>query len=136
MRSNSAQRLMGRRQRKSREKDLEGVNLLGLAPRRIAEWEEADEQIILIRPPPGTDGLQGVMDRFFHKMSASRIRLDEVGGFAWVHFDGDRTVAQVGELMRREFGERVEPVEERLGHLVWVMRKEGFLAYPEWDEGA
>jgi hypothetical protein len=125
---------MGRRHQENREKELEGVNLLGLAPQRIAEWEEADGQIILIRPPPATTGLRGVMDRFFHRMSASRIRLDAAGGFAWVLFDGDRTVAEVGKLMRAEFGDRVEPVEERLGHLVWVMRKEGFLVYPGWDE--
>jgi hypothetical protein len=68
-------------------------------------------------------------------MSANRIRLDEVGGFAWMHLDGDRTVADVGELMRAEFGDRVSPVEERLGHFVQVMRKEGFLAYPGWDDG-
>ena len=69
-------------------------------------------------------------------MSANRIRLYEVGGFAWTHLDGDRTVAEVGEMMRAEFGDRVDPVEERLGHFVQVMREEGFVAYPGWDEEA
>jgi hypothetical protein len=36
--------------------------------------------------------------------------------------------------MRAEFGERVEPVEERLGHLIRVMRREGFIGYPGWDD--
>jgi len=125
---------MGSRQRDNREKELEGVNLMGLAPRRIAEWEERDGRIVVLRPAPVTQGLRGVMDRFFHRMSASRIRLDDQGGFAWFHLDGDRTVAEVGELMRAEFGEGVEPVEERLGHFILVMRKEGFLSYPDWDD--
>ncbi|MBT8398470.1 MAG: PqqD family protein [Gemmatimonadetes bacterium] len=125
---------MGRRRRESREKELEGVNLLGLAPRRIAEWEEVDGKLVLLRPPPSSAGLKGALDRFFHKMSASRIRLDEVGAFAWLHLDGERTVGEVGELMRNEFGELVEPMEERLGHFVWVMRKEGFLIYRDWDD--
>ena len=126
---------MARRRKESRERELEGVNLLGLAPRRVAEWEETDGTLVLLRPEPSSAGLRGVLDRFFHKMSASRIRLDEVGAFVWLNFDGERTVGEVGELMREEFGEKVEPVEERLGHFVWVMRKEGFLMYPEWDGG-
>jgi hypothetical protein len=126
---------LGIRKKKERERELEGVNLLGLAPRRIADWAEVDGRAVVLRPEPVSVGIHGLMDRFFHKMSAHRIRLDDVGSFAWVHFDGERTVGEVGELMRGEFGDRVDPVEERLGRLVWVMRKEGFLAYPDWDDG-
>jgi hypothetical protein len=67
-------------------------------------------------------------------MSASRIRLDEVGSVAWRALDGDRTVAEVAAMLREEFGDRVHPVEERLGHLIWMMRREGLLGYPGWDE--
>jgi hypothetical protein len=127
---------MVRSERRDRERELEGVNLLGLAPCRIARWEEVDDRVILLRPFPATTGLRGLLDRFFHRMSARRIRLDEVGSFAWRSLDGRRTVAEVGELMKGEFGERVDPVEERLAQLVWMLRREGFLAYPGWDDGA
>jgi hypothetical protein len=122
------------RRKKDREKELEGVNLLGLAPRRIAEWEESEGKVVVLRPKPRTRGIRGALDRFFHKMSAQRIRLDEVGSFAWMRFDGNRTVAEVAELLSAEYGEAVAPAEERLGHLVWLMRKEGFLGYPSWDD--
>jgi hypothetical protein len=120
--------------RKRREKDLEGINLLGLAPFRLADWEEVGGRVVVLRPPPGTRGLRGVMDRFFHRMSASRIRLDEVGSAAWRALDGDRTVAEVAAMLREEFGERVHPAEERLGRLIWMMRREGLMGYPGWDE--
>ncbi len=126
---------MGARKRKMKEAELEGVNLLELAPSRIAEWEEVNGLMVLLRPVPEADGFGGLLDRFFHRMSANRIRLDEVGSFAWLLLDGERTVGEVGELMREEFGETVEPVEERLGHLVVMLRREGFLLYPGWDEG-
>ena len=125
---------MGARKRKKKEAELEGVNLLELAPSRIAEWEEVNGLVVLLRPVPETAGFRGLMDRFFHRMSANRIRLDEVGGFAWLLLDGERTVGEVAELMREEFGETVEPVEERLGHLVVMLRSEGFLVYPAWDQ--
>jgi len=127
---------MGHRRKKLREKELEGVNLMGLAPRRIAEWEEAEGRVTVLRPHPGTRGWKRVLDRILNALSANRIRLDEMGSFAWRHLDGNRTVQEVAGLMREEFGVTVEPVEARLGHLIWLMRREGFLVYPGWDEDA
>jgi len=108
--------------------------MLELAPRRAAEWEEAGGRVILLRPRPRTRGVRGWLDGVFHALSAGRIRLDEVGSFAWLSFDGRRTVAEVATLMTQEFGDQVDPVEERLAHHVWTLRKEGFLVYPEWDD--
>jgi hypothetical protein len=122
---------MGRR---DRESELERINLLGLAPKRSAEWEEEDGRVVCIRPRPETRGLRGLLDRFLDRMSARRIRLDEVGGFAWRLLDGERTVKEVAALLQEEFGERVAPAEERLGHLIWVLRREGLLSYPGWDD--
>lgn len=121
--------------RKEREEELGGVNLMGLAPFRIAEWEEVDGRVVVLRPYPATRGVRGILDRFFHRMSANRIRLDEVGSRAWRALDGDRTVAEVADLLRGEFGEKVQPAEERLGHLIWMMRREGLLGYRGWDDG-
>ena len=120
--------------RKKQEKELEGVNLLGLAPLRYAEWEGEEGRIVLLRPEPTDTGLKGFMERFFHRMSANRIRLDEVGSFAWLHLDGERTVGEVAGLLREEFGEKVDPAEERLAHLIWMLRREKLLGYPGWDE--
>jgi hypothetical protein len=124
---------MGRRRR---EKELEGVNLMGLAPVRLARWEEVEERVVVLRPPPTRAGLRGALDRVLHRLSARRIRLDEVGSVAWRALDGTRTVAEVAALLREEFGERVDPPEERLGHFIWLMRGEGLLGYPEWDDEA
>ena len=121
---------MGRRER---EEALKQVNLLGLAPMRTADWEEVGGRVVVFRPPPRARGVRGLLDRFFHRMSARRIRLDEVGSLAWRSMDGKRTAGEVAVLLREAFGESVEPVEERLGHLIRVMRKEGLLAYPGWD---
>jgi hypothetical protein len=125
---------LGRRKRRSQEKELEGVDLMGLAPFRMAEWDEVDARVIVVRPAPTTWGPRGLLDRFLHRMSASRIRLDEVGSFSWIHLDGERTVGEVAGLLRAEFGDGVAPAEERLGHMIRVMRREGFLGYPGWDE--
>jgi hypothetical protein len=120
--------------RKEREEALEGVNLMGLAPFRLADWEEVEGRVVVLRPFPATRGVRGIMDRFFHRMSANRIRLDEVGSSAWRAMDGERRVAEVADLLREEFGEEVDPAEERLGHFVLLMRREGLLGYSGWDD--
>lgn len=115
---------------------LEGVNLLELTPVRLAEWEEEAGRVVVIRPDPRTRGFRGALDRVLHKLSPRRIRLDEVGSLAWLSLDGQRTVQDIADLMTETFGDKVHPVEERLGQLVWVLRREGLLGYPGWDEGS
>lgn len=122
------------RLRRPKRDALAGVNVLALRPVRIAAWEERDGRVVLIRPGPTTSGLRGLWDRLLHQLSARRIRLDEIGSAAWLALDGDRTVAQVAVDLRADFGAAVEPAEDRLGHLVRVLRREGFLVYPGVDE--
>jgi hypothetical protein len=119
---------------KKRPRDqLEGVNLLELAPVRLASWQEKDGRVVLERPRPSGRGVGAWWDRVSHALSARRIRLDAVGSFAWKRLDGRSSVAQVARELRQEFGDDVEPAEERLGLLVRQLRGEGFLAYPGWD---
>jgi hypothetical protein len=43
-----------------------------------------------------------------------RVHLDDVGTSVWRLCDGDRTVKQIGEALHEQFGERIEPVYDRL----------------------
>jgi hypothetical protein len=118
--------------KRNRKSELENINLLDLKPVRVASWRDVDERVILERPRPQR-GLRSLLEWITYALSTRYIRLDEVGSYAWRHFDGQRTVSQVAEALRRDFGERVEPTEERLGHLVRMLRQERLLAYPGWD---
>lgn len=109
---------------------LESVNVLELAPVRLAESDEVEGRVVLTRPTPGTRGLRGAIDRLLNALSAKRIRLDEHGSFVWRLLDGRRTVGEIARLLREEYGESVEPAEERAGKLVQVMYREGLVTYP------
>jgi hypothetical protein len=117
--------------KRQRSRELEQVNLLELAPVRLATWEEVDERVVIERPRASG----GFGDRLRYWLAVRRIRLDECGSFAWRGLDGTQTVAQIAEALRHEFGEQVEPAEERAGQLVRLLHREGLLAYPGWDEG-
>lgn len=111
---------------------LAGVNLLDLAPRRLAGWTEAEDgRVVLERPRPPGRAPRHWPEWLRYVMASRKIRLDRAGSFAWLQMDGRRTVGEVAGLMRGELGEEIEPAEERLGRLVKLLRREDLLTYPE-----
>ncbi len=116
-----------------REEALAGENLLEMVPQRVADWEEVEDRVVVERPRPSKQGLPGVGERLSYFLSMRKIRLDERGSFLWHLIDGERSVAEVVEAMRSEFGEEVEPAEERVGQLIRLLRREYLLAYAGWD---
>jgi hypothetical protein len=120
--------------RRKREAELKQVNLLDLAPVRVAVSEAQGELVVVHRPKPREHGLRRLGGLLLHVLSAHRIRLDQMGSFVWRRLDGRVTVRQLARELREQFGEAVEPAEERLGHLIRVLRREDLIAYPGWDE--
>ncbi|HHQ47540.1 MAG TPA: PqqD family protein [Acidobacteria bacterium] len=120
--------------KRPRHSELENVDLLGIAPIRLAAWEETEGRVTITRPRPTAGGLHGLAELLSFWMSVRRIRLDEVGSFCWKLLDGRRTVGEVAVALRERFGEAVEPAEERAGQFVRVLRYQDMLAYPGWDE--
>jgi hypothetical protein len=116
--------------------ELGGVNLLELAPERVAEWEDGGDRVVLLRPPPQGRGFRFALDWVACQLSSRRIRLDEIGSFVWRGLDGATTVGALAAAVESEFGERVTPVAERLGRMIRVLRKEGFVRYPTIDPPA
>jgi hypothetical protein len=116
-----------------RKSELEDINLLEITPVCLAEWEETEDRIVVIRPKPLKPRFAAPLQWFFYLLSAKRIRLDPRSSLVWKCLDGKHTVADVAARLRSEFGESVEPAEERAGHLVRVLRREELVAYPGWD---
>ncbi|MGB3563158.1 MAG: PqqD family protein [Thermoanaerobaculia bacterium] len=119
--------------RRSRKDPLGEINLLELAPVRVARWQQVEDRVVVDRPKPHARFPRILLEWLSHLMAVKSLRLDEVGSFAWQLLDGEHTVGQVAVAVRERFGDAVEPAEERLGHLVRLLRQEGLLAYPEWD---
>ena len=121
--------------RRARKDPLEEINLLELAPVRLADWSQDEEGwVTLERPRPRSKGLKRLSDLLGYYSSPKRVRLDAVGSLAWKHLDGRPTVAEIARKIRDEFGEEAEPAEERVGLFVRLLRGEGMVAYPGWDE--
>jgi hypothetical protein len=45
----------------------------------------------------------------------TEIELDETGSFVWSKIDGKRNIFEICELAKYEFGDKIEPVFDRVG---------------------
>ncbi len=61
---------------------------------------------------------KGIYNRVFQKLlkkpKVSYIHLDEIGSRVWPLIDGEKSIFEIGALLKDELGERLEPLYERL----------------------
>ena len=66
---------------------------------------------------------------FFKKPKISYVHLDEMGSFVWPLIDGEKTILEIGEFVKEHFGEKAEPIYERLAQHFRILNSYGFV---EW----
>jgi hypothetical protein len=107
---------------------FEEINLLDLIPGRRLKWEMEGETVVLLYPKFRNRFLaQCVLPRM--KFPNWRIKLDEIGSWVWLHCDGHSTVRELAEGMREQFGEKVEPVYDRLSLFLKKLESDKFIQY-------
>ena len=74
-----------------------------------------------------------IAQRFFHRPRVSHIDLDTMGSFIFPLIDGKRTVGDIAELVKAEFGKDAEPLYERLAKYMQILRNNGFIYYAGKD---
>ena len=97
-------------------------------PRRRLDWRDLDDgRCVVLRPQFG----EGRFGRWLAAKLGEpcyRIRLDEVGSFIWKACDGETPLTAIAGRLRAEFGDRVEPAEERLARFVQSMLRSRMIA--------
>ena len=63
------------------------------------------------------------------KPKVSYIHLEEFGSFIWPLIDGEKTILEIGDFVKEHFGEKAEPIYERLAQHFRVLNSYGFV---EW----
>ena len=67
--------------------------------------------------------------KFFGKPKVSHIHLDEMGSFVWPLLDGEKDIIALGVIVKEHFGEKAEPLYERLAKYFQILDSYSFL---EW----
>ena len=70
-----------------------------------------------------------IAQKVFHRPRVSHIKLDEYGSFVWKNIDGVRTVGQLAQAMKERFGDKAEPLYDRLVHYMRILYNNQFILY-------
>jgi hypothetical protein len=89
-------------------------NFWELKPTRLEKWETISENKVVVLVPKFRNLL--LKKWFLPRLSKSfvRVNLDEIGSTIWLHCDGATTVQTIAEELKKKFGDKIEPIEERL----------------------
>ena len=76
---------------------------------------------------------KGFFNRLLQKIAkkppVTYIHLDENGSFVWKAIDGKRDIIQIGKLVEEHFGEKANPVYERLVKYFSMLTNAGFIEF-------
>lgn len=110
------------------------INLLELIPERIIASETGAEGLVTILAPRfGNRFLKRLFEPRL-KRPFLKIRLDEIGSAAWQNIDGERSVGEIGGIMRERFGESIEPCYDRLALFFTHLEVSRYISYRNLEE--
>ena len=109
------------------------MNLLDLRPNRSYTWEtEAEETVVVLVPKFRNRFLaQWLLPRLRHPFF--HVKLDSFGSHVWLRCDGQKTVGEIGHSLQKRFGDRVEPVYDRLAVFIRRLERDRFIRFVDFE---
>ncbi len=108
-------------------------NIASFVARAVVGHELADDGVVsLLVPRFRARWMQWLQGRL--RKPYIRVKLDELGSATWLLIDGRRTVTEIGEELHRKFGAKIEPLSQRLGFFIGLLRRNKFIELEEPQE--
>ena len=113
-----------------KRKEVISKNYLEKIPSRPKhiKWN-ADENGIVTLDIENTGFMNRMAQKLFRKPKVSHIHLDEMGSFVWPLLDGEKNIIELGELVKERFGDKANPLYERLAKYFQILDSYQFI---EW----
>jgi len=87
----------------------------------------ADEAGIVTLAIENKGLMNRIAQKFFKKPKISYIHLDELGSFLWQRLDGTKTLLDLGKEVEEQFGDKANPLYERLAKYVQILDSYHFI---------
>ena len=88
-----------------------------------------DEKGIVTLDIENTGVFNRIAQKILKKPKVTHIHLDETGSFVWPLLDGEKTNIELGKDVEAEFGEKANPLYERLAKYFQILDSYHFI---EW----
>lgn len=75
---------------------------------------------------------KGLTNRVFQKLlkkpKITYIHMEELGSFVWQIIDGESNVLALGEKVKEKFGDKAEPLYDRLAQYIKILESYNFIS--------
>ena len=114
-----------------RKKIDTSINYLELTPVRNYDYVVEDTGLISVLVPKfDIKWLDKIMSKII-KSRFFKAKLDEFGTATWLEMDGTKSVQTVSEHLQKKFGDKINPVNERLTKFLSELYKYNFITFKE-----
>lgn len=118
-----------------RRKILKGANYLELTPLRLHKEEVSEENLVTVLIPKFQNrfAVRFIVPKL--KSQVFKLKLDELGSAVWLSLDGKKTVDQIAKQLLIKFGDKIEPVNERVTKFLTGLYEQRLITFQEINKG-
>ena len=109
------------------KKNSQKENILEKIPLKLIEDWAADENGIVTLNIQNKGVFNKIAQKLFKKPKISYVHLDEMGSFIWPLLDGKTNLIDLGKAVEEHFGEKANPLYERLAKYVKILESYSFI---------
>lgn len=114
-----------------RRAKLKNVNYLEVTPVRVLKEDVDENNLVTVLIPKVTNRFAKKYFEPMLKSSVIKLKLDEIGSASWLAIDGKKNVAEIAAELVQKFGNKIDPVEERLTKYLTTLYEQRFITFQE-----
>lgn len=104
-------------------------NILEYVPIQNCGWDkDSNGNVFLIKEKTKNRLLKKIIGGLGRSQDF-HIHLDDLGSAAWLQTDGQRTILQIGAILKQAFAAKIEPAEPRLAKFFAMLARDGFVRW-------
>ncbi len=114
---------------KTMKKRVIDENYLDRIPKisHTISYTEENEFVVILIENKGV--FNKIAQKLFKKPKISYVHLDEFGSFVFRQIDEKRTITDIGVSVSEKFGEKANPLYERLAKYFMILESYGFITF-------
>ena len=109
-------------------------NYLDNIPKVNKKWELLEDGIVEITVE-NTGMFNTIAQKIFKKPRYSFIKLDVYGSCVWQQIDGERTIYEIGQILKKEHQKAADSLYERLSAFFGILERNHYIIFISKDNG-
>ena len=114
-----------------RRKILKNVNYLDLTPVRTKHHTIGSDDKVVVIIPKFTNKFIVKKIVPIMKHQDMKLNLDELGSAVWLFIDGKKKVKEIALELSQKFGDKIQPVDERLTKFLTQLYEQRLISFNE-----